>query len=187
MSSASHNMPKKRSKSGPGAKVAPLDQSAVPADDEASVHSSQGEIAGQAIDSQSASCDDANPSHEPDSPDDASASADQSEYSAEGISAPADAFVSADEAATAAFGSEQSGNIGTKSAEAESEVDVVMRIPVDWGGEFESSFCGLKNMGNTCFLNSVGMMLAHCPGVFWHCMFDLDQKENSEEYYFQSR
>ena len=173
-------MAKKRSKSGPGAKVAPLDQSAVPADDEASVHSSQGDIAGQSIDSQSASCDDVNP-------DDASASAEQTEYSTEGISTSADAFVSADEAATAAFGSEQSGNIGTNVAEAESEVDVVMRIPVDWGGEFESSFCGLKNMGNTCFLNSVGMMLVHCPGVFWHCMFDLDQKENSEEYFFQSR
>jgi len=92
-----------------------------------------------------------------------------------------------DEAATAAFGSDDVGDAGSDKAEAEDEGEVAMRIPVDWGGEYELSFCGLRNVGNTCFLNSVGMLLVHCPCVFWHCMFAIEQRENSEEQFFRSR
>ncbi len=193
-------MPKKPAKSRQGAKSDLLDQPAESANGEASVSSSQEDIVDQAIDSPSASCDHVLPPHEQDGHAHSSASAHQYEDSAEDSNAPsdvfytagdsnapADVFASADEAAAAAFGSEDLGNAGIEQVDAESEGDVAMRVPVDWGGEFESSLCGLKNVGNTCFLNSVSMLLAHCPGVFWHCMFDLEHKENSDEYFFHSR
>jgi hypothetical protein len=177
-------MPKNKFKAGSGAKAAQAHELAAPADVDASAHTS--------LEEQPSS--DQHPSHEDAVQDHASASTAstalsrsspvvQSEEAAE---AGTD-FVSADEAAAAAFGSEDLGDIGTDKTEAADENDLVMRIPVDWGGEFESSICGLKNAGNTCFLNSVGMLLVHCPGVFWYCMFDLEQKENSDEHYFHSR
>jgi hypothetical protein len=189
------NMPKNRSK---GAPAASLDQSTVPADDKASAHSSQQDTAGHAAESSSPSSDHVHPSLEQEVHEDASATAGTSEQSDEDNEAPAGHFDSAHEAAAAAFGPEdlgdigaekaEGGSIGAEKAEGESEDDMVVRIPVDWSGEFESSFCGLRNVGNTCFLNSVGMLLAHCPGVFWHCMFDLVQtKDNSDEYFIQSR
>jgi hypothetical protein len=179
------NMPKNRSK---GATAASLYQSTVPADDKASAHSSQQDIAGHAAESSSPSFDHLQPSLEQEVHDATSATASTSEQSDEDNEAPAGHFDSAHEAAAAAFGSEDLGDIGAEKAEGGSEDDMVVRIPVDWSGEFESSFCGLRNVGNTCFLNSVGMLLAHCPGVFWHCMFDLVQtKDNSDEYFIQSR
>lgn len=178
---ATCNMPKNKFKSGSGAKAAQAHELAAPADVDASAHTSLEEQASS----------DQHPSHEDGVQDHASASTASSRsspvvQSEEAAEAGTD-FVSADEAAAAAFGSEDLGDIGTDKTEAADENDLVMRIPVDWGGEFESSICGLKNAGNTCFLNSVGMLLVHCPGVFWYCMFDLEQKENSDEHYFHSR
>jgi hypothetical protein len=179
------NMPKNRSK---GAPAASLDQPTVPADDKASAHSSQQDIAGHATESSSPSSDHVHSSLDQEVHDAASATAGTSEQSDEDNQAPAGHFDSAHEAAAAAFGSEDLGDIGAEKAEGGPEDEMVARIPVDWSGEFESSFCGLRNVGNTCFLNSVGMLLAHCPGVFWHCMFDLVQtKDNSDEYFIQSR
>ncbi len=172
-------MPKNKFKSGSDAKAAQTLEFAAPADVDASADRSLEETTSA----------DHHPSHEQDFQDHASASTassrsslvDQSEEVAEANS------ISADEAAAAAFGPKDLGDIGTDNAEAAIEDDVAIRIAVDWGNEFDSSFCGLKNAGNTCFLNSVGMLLVHCPGVFWYCMFDLEQKENSDDHYFYSR
>jgi hypothetical protein len=183
-------MTKNRSKSGSGAKAAQHLQPVAPIERVAPVDSSREDASLDADDPQTAAVNETYASHEQDDRSlegDASASAEQSEDSAETTSATAAAFNSASDAAAAAFGSDDLGDINSQKAEPVDAGDQVMRIPVDWGGEFETSFCGLKNAGNTCFLNSVGMMLVHCPGVFWHCMFDLEQRENSDEHYFHSR
>jgi hypothetical protein len=180
-------MPKNRSKSGSGAKAARSIETAVPSDAEVAADSSPPATSHDEDRSQSPPLDETNSFHEQYAQEDASESGDLSEGTAEPNNAPAGDFISADEAADAAFGSENAGDIVSDKAEGDDEGEVVMRIPVDWGGEYELSFCGLKNVGNTCFLNSVGMLLAHCPGVFWHCMFALEQRENSDEQFFRSR
>ena len=183
-------MPKNRSKVN-GAKAAQRPQPVVPVERVTPADSPRNNADLDADGSQTAAVNESYASsHEPDDlsfQEDASASADQSEDANESTGAAAGAFESASDAAAAAFGSDDMGDINSQKTEPVVEGDQVMRIPVDWGGEFETSFCGLKNAGNTCFLNSVGMMLVHCPGVFWHCMFDLEQRENSDEHYFHSR
>jgi hypothetical protein len=181
-------MPKNRSKSGSGAKTERSNKH--PA------FSSDAEVAADiplpaTIHEEDHVCsspfDETSSSHVQNARSDASESSDLSEEATEPNNAPSVDFVSADEAADTAFGSESAGDICSDKVEADDEGEMVMRIPVDWGGEYELSFCGLRNVGNTCFLNSVGMLLAHCPGVFWHCMFALEQRENSEEQFFRSR
>jgi hypothetical protein len=183
------NMPKNRSKSGPGAKAArSCEELALSADAEVSAGSSALATRDDEVCSQPLSLQETSPSLEHcDAEGDASESANLSEDTTEASITPVGDFISADEAANAAFGSEDAGDIGSDKAEGDNEDELVMRIPVDWGGEYDLRFCGLRNVGNTCFLNSVGMLLAHCPGVFWHCMFALEQRENSEEQFFRSR
>jgi hypothetical protein len=179
--------PKNRSKSGSSAKAALADEIPLSADSEAPADSSPPETSHDEGHSQSPPLDKTRSSHDEYAHSDASESTDRSDDAPESNVAPAGDFISVNEAATAAFGSDDEGDAGSDKAEAEDEGEVAMRIPVDWGGEYELSFCGLRNVGNTCFLNSVGMLLVHCPCVFWHCMFAIEQRENSEEQFFRSR
>jgi hypothetical protein len=174
------------SKTGAGLHPPPSNDATSSAHLEASGDESLEESEHDATDPQTSLFDLSRNAQERDHDDDVSEPADDSEDSAVATSDPAGAFISADEAAAAAFGPEDLGD-GVEKAESEAEEELAVRIPVDWGCEVDFPICGLRNLGNTCFLNSICMLLVNCPAVFWHCFFAFEQKENTDELVFYSR